>query len=160
MEVTIGTNAIPPALVDSLAEGKPSTQLSLTHNGEFGFRADLTLNLGSGHAGGTGNLYYYDSSGKLVYRNAGEIGADGTISLSFSHASDYVIIIDRAPAGNENNGSGSEDREENDASEDLGVSPPADQSNSQRQTAPDGNNGDRNGSGTDTGRLKSPKTGE
>ncbi len=178
LEVTIGTNAIPPALVDSLAEGKPSTQLSLTHNGEFGFRADLTLNLGGGHAGGTGNLYYYDSSGKLVYRNAGEIGADGTISLSFSHASDYVIIIDRAPAGNESNGSGSEDREENngseeqnenngsedreenDGSEDLGVSPPADQSNSQRQTAPDGNNGDRNGSGTDTGRLKSPKTGE
>ncbi len=178
LEVTIGTNAIPPALVDSLAEGKPSTRLSLTHNGEFGFRADLTLNLGSGHAGCTGNLYYYDSSGKLVYRNAGEIGADGTISLSFSHASDYVIIIDRAPAGNENNGSGSEEqkendgseereenggseeREENGGSEDLGVSPPADQSNSQRQTAPDGNNGDRNGSGADTGRPKSPKTGE
>lgn len=94
LEVKIGTNAVPPSLVSSIAEGKPVTQLSLTHNGEFGFRADLTLNLGSENSGGTGNLYYYDSSGKLIFRNAGQIGADGTASLSFSHASDYVIVID------------------------------------------------------------------
>ena len=159
LEVTVGTDAIPPGLVDSLAEGKPSTQLSLTHNGDFGFRADLTLNLGSGHAGATGNLYYYDSSGKLVFRNAGEIGADGTVSLSFSHASDYVIIIDRAPAGDDGNGGSNEDRGD-DRPENQISGQNGNQNNALRETSPAGNNGNTNGPGTDTGRPKSPKTGE
>lgn len=51
LEVTIGTDTVPSSLVDSIAEGKPATQISLTHNGEFGFRADLTLNLGSENSG-------------------------------------------------------------------------------------------------------------
>lgn len=110
LEITLDTDAIPSSLVDSIAEGKPSTQISLTHNGEFGFRADLTLNLGSEHSGETGNLYYYDSSGKLIFRNAGEIEADGSVSLSFSHASDYLVVIAGASAENENqNGSQNED---------------------------------------------------
>ncbi len=101
LEVTIGTNTVPSGLVESIAEGQPATQLSLTHNGEFGFRADLTLNLGGEHSGSTGNLYYYDSSGKLIFRTAGQIGADGTVSLSFSHASDYVVVIAKGEAPDE-----------------------------------------------------------
>lgn len=122
LEVIVDTDVIPPTIVDSLAEGKPATQISLIHDGEFGFRADLTVNLGSEHSGSTGKLYYYDSAGKLVYRDAGEIGEDGNISLSFSHASDYVVVIEKAssdmeeddennsldndsvPGGNEDNG--------------------------------------------------------
>lgn len=119
LEVTIGTDQIPSALVSSIAEGKPVTQLSLTHNGEFGFRADLTLNLGSENHGSYGNLYYYDSSGKLVFRNAGQIGADGLTTLSFSHASDYVAVVDKVMhtsngAGGDNeipDGTGSGDNE-------------------------------------------------
>ena len=169
LEVTMDTDAIPPSLVDSIAEGKPSTQLSLTHNGDFGFRADLTLNLGSGHGGGTGNLYYYDSSGKLVFRNAGEIGADGTVSLSFSHASDYVIIIDHAPSGNENGG-GNGDEDGDNSNNETGAedSPgeiqngrPSDQpKDSGQKTIPAGRNGNHNETGTDSDRPKSPKTGE
>lgn len=96
LEVIVDTDVIPPTIVDSLAEGKPATQISLIHDGEFGFRADLTVNLGSEHSGSVGKLYYYDSAGKLVYRDAGEIGEDGNISLSFSHASDYVVVIEKA----------------------------------------------------------------
>ncbi len=95
LEVIVDTDGIPPAIVDSLAEGKPSTQITLTHEGEFGFRADLTVNLGAEHSGSTGKMYYYDSSGKLVYMDAGEIGPDGNISLSFSHASEYVVIFEK-----------------------------------------------------------------
>ncbi len=94
LEVKIGADAVPSQLVASIAGGKPTTQLSLTHNGNFGFRADLILNLGSMNSGGVGNLYYYDSDGKLKFMNAGQIGEDGTTSLSFSHASDYVVVID------------------------------------------------------------------
>ncbi len=99
LEVKADTGAVPTGLINELAEGKPTTQLTLTHNGEFGFRADLTLNMGSENSGGTGNLYYYDSAGKLIFRNAGQIGEDGNISLSFSHASDYVVVVDQPENG-------------------------------------------------------------
>lgn len=95
LKVIVDTDGIPPAIVDSVAEGKPSTQITLAHNGEFGFRAELTVNLGAEHSGSTGNLYYYDSSGKLVYIDAGMVGANGNISLSFSHASEYVVIFEK-----------------------------------------------------------------
>ena len=96
LEVKVGVDVVPSGLVSSIAEGKPTTQISLTHNGDFGFRADLSLNLGSENSGGTSSLYYYDSSGKLIFMNAGKIGADGSTSLSFSHASDYVIVVEKA----------------------------------------------------------------
>ncbi len=94
LEVKIDTDAIPTSLVQSLAGDNPATQLSLTHNGDFGFQASLSVNLGSEHSGETGNLYYYDSTGKLVFINSGQIAEDGTTSLTFSHASDYVIVIE------------------------------------------------------------------
>ena len=112
LEVKADTGAVPTGLINELAEGKPTTQLTLTHNGEFGFRADLTLNMGSENSGGTGNLYYYDSSGKLVFQNAGQVQEDGAISLSFSHASDYVIILATSGNGAENNGKDSARSEE------------------------------------------------
>ncbi len=95
LEVRVDADAIPSGLVNSLAGGKPATQLSLTHNGPFGFKAELTLNVGTENSGDTGNLYYYDSTGKLVFVNSGQIAEDGTICLSFSHASDYVIIVEK-----------------------------------------------------------------
>ena len=56
LEVKIDTNAIPSNIVASIAGDSPTTQLSLTHNGDFGFRANLSLNLGSEHSGISGNL--------------------------------------------------------------------------------------------------------
>ncbi len=99
LEVKMDVNAVPSSLVKTLAGDKPTRQLSLTHNGDFGFRADLVLNLGSENREKVGNLYYYDSTGKLVFMNAGNIADDGTTVLHFSHASDYVIVIsDKAAA--------------------------------------------------------------
>ncbi len=117
LEVIVDTDGIPPAIIDSLAEGNPTTQITLVHEGEFGFRADLTVNLGSENSGSTGKLYYYDSSGKLIYMDAGEVGADGNISLSFSHASEYVVIFERAPVedeGENDNGNNNETDDEAD----------------------------------------------
>lgn len=158
LEVKIDTDAIPGSLVDSIAGGKPATQLSLTHNGPFGFRADLTLNLGSEYHGRTGNLYYYDSSGKLVFRNAGVIGTDGQISLSFSHASDYVVIIDADPSGN-----GSQDNTQNNSQSGSQNNNQDNSQNNGKETNPverNESNGIPNSRGSKGGKPKSPKTGE
>lgn len=93
LEVKLGTNNIPSEKVKLLANGQKTHQLSLTHNGDFGFKANLTINLGSEKAGQYGNLYYYDSNEKLVFMNSGKIDEDGNVSLLFSHASEYVVVI-------------------------------------------------------------------
>lgn len=93
LEVKVNANVIPSETVKALAGDKPTMQLSLTHNGNFGFEATLHVNVGKENANQYGNLYYHDSDGKLVFMNAGKIGADGSVGLSFSHASDYVIVI-------------------------------------------------------------------
>lgn len=93
LEVKADTNAVPPSIVNGLAGDRPTTQLSLTHNGDFGFRATLKINVGDEHAGELGNLFYYDSNHKLVFISKGEIDDLGDVELDFAHASDYVIVI-------------------------------------------------------------------
>lgn len=101
LEVTLNADAVPSSVVKKLAGDLPTKQLSLTHNGDFGFTADLSFNLGDTYAGKYGNLYYYDSDGKMVFMNAGKINEQGDVTVSFSHASDYVIVINDVVMSNE-----------------------------------------------------------
>ena len=101
LEVTKDAKNIPAKEVEKLAGTKPTTQLSLTHNGEFGFTGILCLELdtlGKSHVGEYANLYYYNKNGELEFQNAGLILADGSVELVFSHASDYVVVIDKKAA--------------------------------------------------------------
>ncbi len=93
LEVILDTKNIPSKTLQALAGDNPIRQLSLAHEGDFGFKASLTVNVGSKHSGQFGNLYYHDSDGKMVFINAGKINPDGNVSLEFSHASDYVIVM-------------------------------------------------------------------
>lgn len=87
------TDNIPSKTIQALAGDNLVQQLSLVHHGDFGFKATLTVNVGNEHAGKYGNLYYHDSDGKLVFIDAGEITPSGNVSLTFSHASDYMIVM-------------------------------------------------------------------
>ena len=40
-------------------------------------------------------MFYYDSDGKVVFINAGMIDENGNVTLTFSHASDYVIVMNK-----------------------------------------------------------------
>lgn len=93
LEVILDTNNIPNRTLQMLAGSNPLRQLSLVHEGDFGFKSTLTVNIGAEHAGKHGNLYYHDSVGKMVFIDAGKINADGNVNLTFSHASDYAIVI-------------------------------------------------------------------
>ena len=172
LEVIVDTDGIPPAIIDSLAGGSPTTQITLVHEGEFGFRADLTVNLGSENSGSTGKLYYYDSSGKLIYMDAGEVGADGNISLSFSHASEYVVVFEKASVEDETEDetdkeTGNEaDKGINNGTGNGNTSHSNDRNSSTQGTVSVAKAGD-NGALTaaveqnnDSGKPKSPKTGE
>ncbi len=93
LKVVMDTDNIPGRIIQALAGDHPVQQLSLVHQGDFGFKATLTVNVGNEHAGKFGNLYYHDSAGKLVFIDAGEIAPGGNVSLTFSHASDYMIVM-------------------------------------------------------------------
>lgn len=91
--VDTDSDAIPDDVISELAGNNPVKQISLAYSGDFGFKASLTYNIGSEYAGKYGNLYYYDSTGRMIFQNAGAIDADGNISLNFSHASEYAVVI-------------------------------------------------------------------
>lgn len=110
LEVKFNTNAVPSETVKKLAGDNPTQQLSLTHEGDFGFKATLTMNAGAEYAGKHGNLFWYDSNHKMVFIDAGEIQGDGSVSLDFSHASDYVLVMADTVLGG--NGTGTDNRNE------------------------------------------------
>lgn len=92
--VKTGTIAIPIDIVNNVTGERYSIQISLSHDGKFGFTAVLFINLGKQNAGLAASLYYYNqSTGKLEFTCADEIAEDGTASLAFTHASDYVVVI-------------------------------------------------------------------
>ena len=93
LSVDTDSDAIPDDVISELAGNNPVKQISLAYSGDFGFKASLTYNIGSEYDGKYGNLYYYDSTGRMIFQNAGAIDADGNISLNFSHASEYAVVI-------------------------------------------------------------------
>lgn len=93
LSVDTDSDAIPDDVISELAGNNPVKQISLAYSGDFGFKASLTYNIGSEYAGKYGNLYYCDSTGRMIFQNAGTIDADGNISLNFSHASEYAVVI-------------------------------------------------------------------
>lgn len=93
LSVDTDSDAIPDDVISELAGNNPVKQISLAYSGDFGFKASLTYNIGSEYAGKYGNLYYYDSTGRMIFQNVGTIDADGNISLNFSHASEYAVVI-------------------------------------------------------------------
>lgn len=94
LEVKTGTDNVPADVVSTIENATETRQISLTHDGAFGFAATLTLPLESEHEGMYGNLFYYNEETKaLEFMNAGLIDEEGNVSLTFNHASEYVIAI-------------------------------------------------------------------
>lgn len=103
LNVMKDTNAISNQLINQIAKGKTSNQLTLSHNGEFGFKATLSINLGKNNIGLTANLFYNNPITKqLEFQNSSIIDESGFAYLEFTHASDYVIIMDKTILNNTN----------------------------------------------------------
>lgn len=101
--VTFGGDAgknIPVDVINQVTGEQYSVNLTLAYSGEFGFSATLTVNLEKKNVGYYANLFYYNpDSGALEFICAGEIGEDGNADLTFTHASDYTIVISSTVMG-------------------------------------------------------------
>ena len=99
--ITMGEKAggsIPVDVINNVTGERYSMNLTLAYEGEFGFEATLTINMDAANAGLYANLFYYNPvSGDLEFMSAGKIDETGNTELTFSHASDYTIVIDTQP---------------------------------------------------------------
>lgn len=105
MSVTVDSEKIPEDVIKAAKiekDAKKVVQISLAHEGEFGFKPVLSIDLGKTYAGKYANLYYYNTKTKaLEGQMSVKIADDGSALLKFTHASDYVIsITDQAAIDN------------------------------------------------------------
>ena len=93
--VDMNTSGIDVDVINTVAGELGSVQITLAHDGEFGFALTLTAPLGKENAGYWANLYHYNEVGKtLDFETSAQVASDGTASLRMTHASQYAIVID------------------------------------------------------------------
>jgi hypothetical protein len=96
LKVTLYTDSIPMDIISGAGVSSDnSIQMSLTYEGDFGFTAKLKLNINKENKGRLANLFYYNPvTEQLEFQSVSRIDDQGNIILGFSHASDYIIIMD------------------------------------------------------------------
>lgn len=96
LEVKVNVNAIPQNVVNMLAGGNDTLQITLTHEGAFGFTADLSIYVGTEYAGKYASIFWYNN-GKMEYIHSSAIDEQGYAVFPFSHASDYLVVMGDKP---------------------------------------------------------------
>ena len=94
LSVAVGSENIPADLNGEVTKDSEYVEISLTHDGSFGFDATLTIHLDAGNTGQYGNLYYYnEKTRQMEFLCASVLDENNNVSFLFKHASDYVIVI-------------------------------------------------------------------
>lgn len=97
INVELNTSNVPAESVDAVASGKSSMQISLAHNGSFGFEANITIPVAPANNGKVANLFHFNN-GALEFVASVTV-SNGEATLPFSHASEYVIVFDEKSMG-------------------------------------------------------------
>ena len=94
LTVVVGESKIPENRLKILTENEEYVELSLAHDGAFGFNAVLSVDLEDAQPGQYANLFYYnETTDEFEFMCAALVGSTGKAEFEFMHASDYVIII-------------------------------------------------------------------
>ena len=98
MGIRKGTSNIPASVLNTVTGERFTVQMSLKYDGEFGFFAELSVDLGSRTDGRYADLYYYNEKSKeMEIIDSSEI-IGGKAGFVMSHASEYAIVISDKPA--------------------------------------------------------------
>ncbi len=94
LKVSFNDSRIPEWKLAVLTENETYMEMSLAHEGAFGFTAVLSLQLENAQPGQYANLFYYnEQTGSFEFMCASLINSKCSADFEFKHASDYVIII-------------------------------------------------------------------
>ena len=95
--VSLNTSDIPVDVINMVTGEKSTVQLSLAHDGEFGFTMTLTAPLGTENKGLWANLYHYNTTKKqMLFETSAQVDSSGNVALKFTHASEYAIVLDES----------------------------------------------------------------
>ncbi len=164
--VTVGSSGIPVDVINNVTGESYSVQLSLSYDGEFGFKAVLSIELGTESAGCYASLFYYNAqSGEPEFISESKITEDGIANLEFTHASDYIIVVNEKSRFDEDGtGESSGTSDTSDTSETPDSSEPSGSSTESGGSEPTSDAGDDSSeSSTSSGERdpveENPKTG-
>ena len=92
-----GSENIPAEKLKELAGNQTYIGLELAYDGEFGFGVTLVVYVGTEYYGREASLYYYNenSTGELELQGTYKVDANGEVAMPFTHASDYVILLNK-----------------------------------------------------------------
>ena len=97
MGVSLNTSDIPVDVINMVTGEKSTVQLSLAHDGEFGFTLTLTAPVGTENKGLWANLYHYNTTKKqMLFETSAQVDSSGNVALKFTHASEYAIVLDES----------------------------------------------------------------
>ena len=95
LDVDLGDSGIPATVLNAVTGEIGTVQLSLAHDGQFGFTMTLSAPLGRDNADYWANLYWFNErTEELEFQQAARIANDGTAEFALDHASEYAIVID------------------------------------------------------------------
>ena len=93
--VVLGGGDIPADVANLVTGESGSVQVSLEHDGPFGFALTLVAPLGEDAAGLVANLYRFDEgTGSLGYEASARVDGEGVARLPFDHASSWLVALD------------------------------------------------------------------
>ncbi len=93
--IDLGTDGIPVDVINTITGEVGTVQITLAHDGDFGFAMTITAPLGEENAGYWANLYHYDEDAEaMTFETAAKIDDAGYAALLMRHASQYAIVID------------------------------------------------------------------
>lgn len=93
LAITVNPDDFQTDGVDEFFGDTIASKFSIEHNGEFGFTATLDYSLGAEYIGKYANLFYVVGDGTFEFMKGALVDENGSVSYSFTHASDYVIAI-------------------------------------------------------------------
>ena len=94
LTVDVVENVVPVAAIEKVELKGEKIELSLAHTGDFGFTAELKMNVKPEIAGKFANRFFYNPDTKqLEFQEAVKIDEKGDAIFTYTHASDYVIIL-------------------------------------------------------------------
>ena len=93
--IDLGTDGIPVDVINTITGEVGTVQITLAHDGDFGFAMTVTAPLGEENAGYWANLYHYDEDAEaMTFETAAKIDDAGYAALLMRHTSQYAIVID------------------------------------------------------------------
>ncbi len=95
LEINRNEGSIPQEVIDIFSEENDVVELNLAHDGEFGFKANISYDIGSEFSERVATVYHYnEAENRMDKVQDTVIDESGVVTLSLDHASSYAVVME------------------------------------------------------------------